>query len=737
MKRSGFLLLVASAWGAVGLASTVPAAPAEPIAVVVGTQAPPIEQLAARECAQILGKLFGVPAAVSARVPTHTKRVVLVGSPATNVFVKQSAGAAWPKLTDQGHLVRSSKLAGKDVLVVGGGSPQATLWSVYELGYQFGVRYLLYGDAYPMERPAFRLTGFNVKLEPTLRLRSWRTLNDFAIGTESWGLADQKKLLRQLTKLKFNRVLMSVYPWQPFVDFEYGGVKKQTGVLWYGHRYPLDGDTPGRTALKDLSEFGNPDFARAATYADRVRAGVGLAKGILDEAHRLGMTAALTFSPLEFPKEFAAVLPGSRPSPAPEPLAIGPGAGQSLNDPKLLGLAAAQLNAYANTYPGIDAIYLSLPEFPDWVEHGPAAWKLLDQGGKLGGDAGYQAVLRAARTRSTVASGERGVRSVNGNLAVLAFVHKLRDNSVLALPGMGRKEVGLVGVDAALLSQLDAVIPAGWSALHFVDYTAPRVAAQDAVLQSVPASKVKSSLILTLADDNMGVLPQMTRTALQKLVVRLSENSWEGFSTRYWMPGDLSPAAHFLSRNSFGAALTPQKALEELATPMCGAGVALALEKGFAQIEEATLLMDQNDLGFSFPVPGMLMKHYRNQPVPAWWAQVRDLFGGASGEMYRANTRSRGGERDFTLYYAKRLDFALFYMNAVEAVRLAGIAKAKGDRTAQKEQLEKAEEALYTASNTLAEVARDQSDRGVLAILDAYAFRPLRKELASLAGGAR
>ena len=36
--------------------------------------------------------------------------------------------------------------------------------------------------------------------EPTLRLRTWRTVNDFAIGPESWGLAEQKRFLGQLAK---------------------------------------------------------------------------------------------------------------------------------------------------------------------------------------------------------------------------------------------------------------------------------------------------------------------------------------------------------------------------------------------------------------------------------------------------------------------------------------------------------------------------------------------------------
>ena len=68
-------------------------------------------------------------------------------------------------------------------------------------------------------------------------------------------------------------------------------------------------------------------------------------------------------------------------------------------------------------------------------------------------------------------------------------------------------------------------------------------------------------------------------------------------------------------------------------------------------------------------------------------------------------------------------------LNCVEAVRKAGIAKAKGDRETQLAELEKAVESLHTALNALAAVARSNSDRGVIAVLNEYGYRPLKKEL--------
>src|SRR5262249_34717325 len=199
----------------------------------------------------------------------------------------------------------------------------------------------------------------------------------------------------------------------------------------------------------------------------------------------------------------------------------------------------------------------------------------------------------------------------------------------LRRPGRGKVEVVIIEVDTALFPVLDKILPRGVGALNFVDYTARRVAAHADLLAQVPARSVPSSLILTLADDNVGVLPQLTTSHLHTLVGRLRQHGWEGFSTRYWIPGDLNPAVHYLARSAFDSRLTPRSAYEDLITPICGEGVAERLIKGFDKIEEATTLIDQNDIGFTFPVPGVVMKHYQaNSAPPAWWKKVRDLYAG-------------------------------------------------------------------------------------------------------------
>jgi hypothetical protein len=237
-------------------------------------------------------------------------------------------------------------------------------------------------------------------------------------------------------------------------------------------------------------------------------------------------------------------------------------------------------------------------------------------------------------------------------------------------------------------------------------------------------------LILTLADDNVGVLPQSYLGSLHTLAQTLRKQAWEGFSTRYWIIGELDPYVHYLSRASFEAAMTPKTAFADLFTPFCGPEVAGRLIKGFDLIEKATTLIDQNDIGLTFPVPGVVMRQYEaKSPPPKWWKEVRDLYAGAMDEMYRANTRTHPRGVSTILYYCKRLEFAYELMGSLEATRLAGAARSKGDRAQVLENLEKAVEGMYNALDAYREVVRDNSDRGVIAVLNEYGYRPLKREL--------
>ena len=708
------------------------------VAIISSANAHALEQLAARELESQFQRLFvNIHTSLSHQPTSEAQLLVLVGSPQTNPHVKRAIGKSWPDISDQGLVIKSVSLDGQQTLVVGGGSPVATLWAVYELGQRYGVRYLLRDDVYPQKKVPLAVADLDITLEPRLRSRTWRTVNDFAMGPESWGLADHQRVLRQLAKLKFNHILISLWPWQPFVHYEFGGVKKQTGTFWFGERYRVDGDTPGKKVFGGARFFENPDFAGLLDYNDLSAAGARHLRGIIDAAHQLGMQVGIAFYPLEFPREFQAVLPGSRVAHQLKNLTIAPSGEQYPNDPTLKALAATKVRAYLDTYPTIDALYFRMSEFPEWKEHAQKAWDSLMQGSQ-GKRISLQDLIRSARSRNTIASGNRGEVSLKGNVVSLAFLQDLlKEEGLLRRQDGQQVDVVVVGVDTALFPVLDRVLPENASALHFVDYTARRVAQNKELLHDVPVRKIKSRLVMTLADDNVGVLPQTVLQSLETLTDHLQDEHWDGFSTRYWMLGELDPVVYFLSRAAWDTQVTSRSVHDEFWDAVTEhPSTSERLWKGWQHLEQATEKIDKYALGFGFPVERMMMKHYKSSPEPAWWEEVNEHYTQLLIELYRAHSASTSPRgRSLMLYCAKRATYATEYLAAVKALREAAVAREEGGMEKAIDHMEVALEQTYNCMTTLADVARDQSDRGLIAVLNAYAYQPLKMEYERLVDG--
>lgn len=726
------LLLLAG----VALAPSVfvqPAAADEFVQIVHGKDAPAIEVYAANELADLLKRaVTDVTTQVGNQATRRSSITVCIGSPKTNkltgVYFKK-----WPKVSDQGIVIRSRDDG--PVYAVGGGSPVATLWAVYELGHRMGFRFLPRGDIDPLEKKSsIDFSKYDVVLEPQLRSRTWRTINDFAIGPESWGLAEHKRFLKQLAKMKYNRVMLSVYPWQPFVEYEFGGVKKTTALHWFGEEFRVDGDTVGKKVFGGAEVFENPDFAGLKTSAERHVAGRKHMQGLIDAAHELGMTVGASISPLEFPREFQKALPGSKVARQLKSLTITAAAAHGPTDEALRNLVATKIRAYINTYPELDELYLTLPEFHKWDQHADQALSLLKKRGAAK-ELTVESLVKAAGTRKLIASGQRGERAIKGNLVVLAFLAELfADGSLLKRKDGKSVELVITSVDPALFPVLDQVVPKGASTLNFIDYTARRVANNRELLATVPTKKVSSRLIMTLADDNVGVLPQSALQSFGTLTADIKKHGWDGFSTRYWVPGELDSSVYFLSRASWEKDLTAEASLKELWTSATkNEAAADRLWIAWQHLEKATNLIDQNDLGFTFPVDGLLMKHYRPDPIPDWWKTATESYTQYMIELYRAHGAIEGDAKPMLFYYAKRGEYVLEYLAAVKSVREAALAKKSGDTEAALEHLEAALESTYNCINTLSDVARDQSDRGVIAVLNKFAYRPLLAEVEKLA----
>src|SRR5581483_1801478 len=370
------------------------------VSVVVPASASPLEQLAARDLHSYLQKLFLVRAEVSSTPSRNADAVFWVGTPATNPAIGTLPGCRrFPSITQQGLVVRQTEWQGKPAIVVGGGSPRATFWAVSELARRWGVQHLLHGDVLPPRRPLhFPATDF--VMEPVFPIRQWRVVNEFPCGPASWGIAQYRPLIDQLARLKFNRLLVYLWGHEPFLQYQYGGIRRRSSTIFFGEHFPITPDMPGRQLFGNATEFWNPDLLRNGTPQEKLAAGVRYIHNLMEYGRSRGMQIVVSASVTEFPKEFGPLIPGAETIHQVGELMITPGPEADINNPQVNGLAATILRATLTTYPEAKAVALSMPEHRQWVQQYRHAWEALDTRYHLSQIDSLADILQRARHRA-------------------------------------------------------------------------------------------------------------------------------------------------------------------------------------------------------------------------------------------------------------------------------------------------------------------------------------------------
>ena len=707
------------------------------VGVIVSENAPDLERFAAEQLCDYLERLFGIQTRPRSSVSEEAETLFLIGSFDTDVAVQFITEAdALPPISEQGFILRCVDFQGRPSLVVKGGSPRATLWAVYELVEHWGVRYLLHRDVLPAPCP-FHLPDLDIVMEPALSVRQWRVINDFACGPESWGMGDYRPVLDQLAKLKFNRILLSIWPWQPFLHYEIKGVKRNSATLWFDFHYPITDDMVGRHLFGDEDEFWNPDLPHGVSYEEFMVAGQQLVHNLINYAHQRGMECVIVATLTEFPPEFAPLLTDAQEVHQLAELTVVPTAETDIDDPSLTELATAVLRATVDTYPEVDYVALGMPEFRQWSGLYERAWEALDAKYKVSSHRPLEDVLTAAAQRSAYPGGEeRALQEVKGDIVALYFYDRLL-NEIEALKKSSRPDMKFIynNVAEELFPVLGNLVPRGWETLNFVDYTASRIVKRREVLGNIPSSEHARSLIYTLHDDNVGLLPQLATGSLYELTQDLCRHGWAGFSTRYWLIADHDPCVAYLAKAAWAAGVRHEEVYRDQIRVVCGEECVDDMLTTFREVEATTIALEDHGLGLTFPVPGMLTKHWTPQPMADELMEDRQGYQRALDVAFRAREKTQPSGQSYVDYWIGRLKFGIGYLDMIAAVRRAAIAEADQHPT---EAIRQAEIALATACQALqayADVVRDQSDRGAIAVMNEYVYRPLKDKVAALQNG--
>ena len=700
-----------------------------PVTVVIGRSAPQLEQFAARELCGYLEKLFGLTTQPVTQWTDASRITFLVGSPATNSAIDKSG---FPELTDQGILLRSVTSGERPALIVGGGSPRATLWAVYELAERWGVRYLVRGDVLPQKK-GLDLPELDVLMEPILRVRSHPTVQDFASSGESWAAADFIRLIDQLAKLKFSRINFYPYGWQPYLHYELKGIQRKSAWLWYDYHYPITPDMPGRELFGDAAEFWNPDLPFNTDYQRFIEAGQKLARDVILHAKSRGMEVAVSAPTTDFTPEFAPLLKGAERSGIRSGLTIVPGAETPLDDPQLAELAVTTLKATIDTYPEADYVTVWMPEVRQWTGEYEKAWKALDARHGISRVRSLEQIFAAAsRRRGSEVPLERVMNEIKGDIASLYFYERLlKDSRVLETTRRPDMKFMYWGVSEELFPIVDRILPAGWEIGVMPSNQPVRLLRRIEVLKELPAQN-PGVLDLTIDDDNLGMVPQLTPKWLSRIVQVLKRNRWAGFTVRERFPFDHDWPLAYLSRAAWQEDVTPDEVARDQLTAVCGAECAEEMLDAFQEIEWVTTLLADVNRNFSKERPGTLMKYWRPGPVPTYLEAVRSGYERALSAVRRAQLRSTTPGRSYLDFWQGRLEFAVGFTDTVRNVHQAGAAEMVNDYSTSLKHAQEGLECLRRGLEAYARIASSQTDRGAIAMLSEFAYRPLRAKIAEL-----
>ena len=92
--------------------------------VVVGRAAGPLELYAASELRKYLKSIYGLDASLANAVGTDCDGYLILGGPGSNPETSAALAGIWPKVSDQGIVLKRVSLSGKPALVLGGEARQ-------------------------------------------------------------------------------------------------------------------------------------------------------------------------------------------------------------------------------------------------------------------------------------------------------------------------------------------------------------------------------------------------------------------------------------------------------------------------------------------------------------------------------------------------------------------------------------------------------------------------------------
>ena len=723
------------------------------ITIAIAEQAAPVERYAAGELKKYLSILYRIDAALRDECPASPDGpTIVVGHPGNHPAL---ADTEWPVLSADGFCLKTVR-ADPPVLIVAGGSGRGTLFSVYELLERWGVRFLLSGDVLPEQPEPFRLTGFDERREPAYAMRAMRPMANLPEGSAPWSLADFTGYIDQMARLKFNTFAFVIMESGPWLDYEFRGVKRPAGDIFYGYRFPIDGDFIGRELFAGQSEFYNPVLAPARNDEERKQLGIGLVQSIIAHCQSRELLTLLIFSFLEPPTVMKHKCNEWATLPLPDPKSFGGAhftvtpveefginphyaAWMNVLDPVVRELTAHRFKALINTYPEADFYHLWVSEHRAGVGDCREIFRALDAKYHLSPDVDWEKVLEDFS--SSPFERERYQNQVKGDLLFVSALDAIfNEHDLLQQTAKPDADIGIIGVMPQLAPMMTRILPDKASFGQFLDYGAHGVA--ERIDQVVPLLKagMPTTLEIGIHDDNDMYFPQVSVESLERIVNTTASLGMKGCVVSLWQVRQADINAAFLARAIWHPGTTAAKFYRDFSSKLVGPAAADDFEQACRIIEVADRLVRKSMLyGYAFPMTDGNIKAFLDGAAHRdrdAIHQIQPLFQSAFGLFSAARRKASPHGLPHVDFWLWRTQFAVEYLDL--AVACSDLGKMLGDGLKpgalltpdQKQSALVALDALLDRSRTLIELvandAKHKGDLGQIANMNQHVHRTLR-----------
>lgn len=662
------------------------------------------------------------------------------------------AGRDWPALSADGFCLKTVR-SEPPVLVVAGGSGRGTLFGVYELIERWGVRFLLSGDVLPEQPEPFRLTGFDERREPSYPIRAMWPVNNLPEGSAPWALIDFTRFIDQMARLKFNTCVFGIWESGPWLDYEFRGLSRPAGDIFYGYRFPIGDDFIGRELFAGRSEFYSPVLAQAHTDEERKQLGIGLVRSILAHCKSRDLLTILRFSllepptafkhqcnewaslPLPDPKNFAGAHFTATPT---EEFGINPqyAAWMNVNDPVVRELTAHRLKSLINTYPEADFYHLWVSEHRAAVADCGQLFRALDARYHLSPGFDWEKTLEDSA--SSPFDRERYQNQIKGDLLFLsAFDAILNEGGLLQQTAKPDAAIGLAGVMPQLAPIATRMLPKDSVFVQFLDYGSHGPANHMERQVKLLKQRVPTTLEIGIHDDNNMYFPQANVESLERIVRETEHRGMQGYVVALWQVRQSDISAAYLGRASWQTCTTASSFYQDFFPRLVGRAAAEDFEHAYRMIEVADRQVKNGLLyGYAFPMTDRLIKAFIHERAADRdrdeIRRIRPQFQAAIERLREAHRKASPRGQPYVEFWMRRTQFALEWLDLALACADLGKLLAGEIAPDRRQTVLAAFDGLLDRSRSLIElIAGDAShlgDLGQIANLNQHVHRALKSE---------